>query len=91
MAVELLNRGKHTLSSSENFFIFGANCSESSLVVQQYVEFLFKEMSEIEKKTFQVNGTEVHPDTNAAGKGLTSVNIGLVKMSEAQSTRLSLW
>ena len=56
--LSFLNRGKHILSSSEKFLIFGANCSESSLV-QQYVEFLFREMSEIEKTTFQVNGTEV--------------------------------
>ena len=37
----------------------GANCPESSPVVQRYVKFLFREMSEIEKKTFEVNGTEV--------------------------------
>ena len=57
--VSFLNRGKHILSSNENFLIFGANCSESSLVVQRYVKFHFSEMSEIENKTFQVNGTEV--------------------------------
>ena len=57
--VSFLNRGKHILSNSENFLIFGANCSESSPVVQRYVKFLFREMSEIEKKTFEVNGTEV--------------------------------
>lgn len=51
--VSFLNRGKHILSSSDIFFIFGTNCSESALVVQQYVKFLFREMSEIEKKTFQ--------------------------------------
>ena len=28
-------------------------------MVQQYVKFLYSEMSEIENKTFQVNGTEV--------------------------------
>ena len=27
--VSFLNRGKHILSSNENFLIFGANCSES--------------------------------------------------------------
>lgn len=57
--VSFLNRGRHILSSNENFLIFGANCSESSLVVQRYVKFLFSEMSDIENKTFQVNGTEV--------------------------------
>ena len=39
--------------------IFGANCQESSIVVQRYVKFLLGEISEIEKKTFQVNGTNV--------------------------------
>ena len=43
--VSFLNRGKHILSSDENFLIFGANGSESSLVVQRYVKFLFSEMS----------------------------------------------
>ena len=57
--VSFLNRGKHILSNSENFLIFGANYSESSPVVQRYVKFLFREMLEIEKKTFEVNGTEV--------------------------------
>ena len=47
------------LSNSENFPVLGANCPESSPVVQRYVKFLFREMSEIEKKTFEVNGTEV--------------------------------
>ena len=37
----------------------GANCPESSPVVQRYVTFLFREMSEIEKKTFEANRTEV--------------------------------
>lgn len=57
--VSFLNRGKHILSNSENVLILGANCPESSPVVQRYVKFLFCKMSEIEKKTFEVNGTEV--------------------------------
>jgi len=58
-ACSWLVRGKHILSSNENFLIFGANCSKSSLVVQRYVKFLFSEMSDIENKPFQVNETEV--------------------------------
>ena len=50
---------KHILSNSEDFLILGANCRENLPVVQWYVKFLFREMSEIEKKTFEVNGTEV--------------------------------
>ena len=34
--VSFLNRGKHILSSNENFMIFGANCSEDAVVVRHY-------------------------------------------------------
>ena len=37
---------------------FGANCSESPVPVQRYAKFLFIEMVEIEKKTFNINNTE---------------------------------
>ena len=57
--MSFLNRGENILSNSENVLIFGANCPENLPVVQRYVKFLFREMSEIEKKTFKVNGTEV--------------------------------
>ena len=53
-----LNRGKHVLSSNENFLIFGANCHEDSLVVQRYVKFLFNEISHIEKQIFSVDGVD---------------------------------
>ena len=54
--VSFLNRGKHILSNSENFLIFGANCPESSPVVQRYVK-----LSEIEQKMEKIefNGREV--------------------------------
>lgn len=45
--VSFLNRGNHVLSSNENFMIFGANCSEDSVVVRRYVSYLFKEISVI--------------------------------------------
>jgi len=54
-----LNRGKHILSSNENFLIFGANCDENSVVVQKYVKFLYNEISHIEKETFEVNGRQM--------------------------------
>ncbi|KXJ19546.1 hypothetical protein AC249_AIPGENE18300 [Exaiptasia diaphana] len=57
--VSFLNRGKHVLSSSENFLLFGANCSESSNVVCKYVRILLHEITEIEKQTFQVSGVSV--------------------------------
>ena len=57
--VSFLNRGKHILSSCENFLVFGANCGESSIVIQRYVKFLFSEISEIKKTSFVVNGKEI--------------------------------
>ena len=32
-----------------------------------------------------------HPNTNLAGLGLTSVNFGITKLSDAQRARLNLW
>ena len=32
-----------------------------------------------------------HPNTNPAEQGLTSVNFGITKLSDAQRTRLNLW
>ena len=32
-----------------------------------------------------------HPNTNPAGLGLTSVNCGITKLSDAQRKRLNLW
>ena len=32
-----LNRGKHILSSTENFLSFGANCGETSIAVQRFM------------------------------------------------------
>ena len=52
--VSFINRGKHILSSNENFLIFGSNCQESSVVVQRNVKFMLNEISEIEKKTFKL-------------------------------------
>lgn len=57
--VSFLNRGKHILSSSENYLIFGANCPESSVAVFRYVKFLLREISEIEKNTFNINDKNI--------------------------------
>ena len=32
-----------------------------------------------------------HPNTNPAEQGLTSVNFGITKLSDAQRARLNLW
>ena len=32
-----------------------------------------------------------HPDTNAAGEGLTLVTFSVTKLSDAQRARLNLW
>jgi len=42
------------LSSNENFLIFGANCSENCLPVQQYSKLLLNDITK-EKETFTVN------------------------------------
>ena len=51
--VSFLNRGKHVSSSNEDFMIFGANCSEDSVVVQRYVSYLFMEISVMEETELQ--------------------------------------
>ena len=58
-AVSFLNRGKHILSTNENFLIFGANCSESSLPVKRYVKHLLQEMTVMEDKTYNLNGKDM--------------------------------
>ena len=57
--VSFLNRGKHVLSSNENFTIFGANCSEDSVVVRRYVSYLFKEISVMEKQSYSIGNREI--------------------------------
>lgn len=57
--VSFLNRGQHILSSNENFLIFGANCSESSVPVQRYVKHLLQEMTTIENKSYSINGKDI--------------------------------
>ena len=57
--VSFLNRGKHILSSDENFLIFGANVPESGVAVRRYVKHLLHDMSEMEGKTYHINGYDV--------------------------------
>ena len=57
--VSFLNRGKHILSSNENFMMFGANCSEDSVVVRRYVSYLFKEISVMEKQSYSIGDREI--------------------------------
>ena len=39
--------------------IFGANCEENSVVIVRYVKFLLHEITEIEKKVFNIHGKNV--------------------------------
>ena len=55
----LLNVGKRVASSNDNFIIFGGNCEETSPVVRKYCQFLCKEISDIEKKVFEIEGLHV--------------------------------
>ena len=57
--ISFINRGKSILSNTENFMIFGANCEENSVVIVRYVKFLLHEITEIEKKVFNIHGTNV--------------------------------
>ena len=57
--VSFLNRGKHILSSNENLLIFGSNCSENSLVMKRYVLRLLKDISEVDKKVFHIDGRDI--------------------------------
>ena len=57
--VSFLNRGKHILSSSENFLIFGANCGEESIPVCRYISKLVTDILMIEKSVYNVDGKQV--------------------------------
>ena len=57
--VSFLNIGKRSLSSEDNFLIFGANCSESCLTVEKYVSKLVNDISYLERNVFKVNGKNV--------------------------------
>ena len=39
--------------------IFGANCSEDSVVVRRYVSYLFKEISVMEKQSYSIGDREI--------------------------------
>lgn len=57
--LSFINVGKRVASSNDNFIIFGGNCEETSLVVRKYCQFLCKEISDIEKKVFEIEGLHV--------------------------------
>lgn len=57
--LSFINVGKRVASSNDNFIIFGGNCEETSPVVRKYCQFLCKEISEIEKKVFEIEGFHV--------------------------------
>ena len=57
--LSFLNVGKRVASSNDNFIIFGGNCAETSPVVCKYCQFLCKEICEIEKQVFEIEGLHV--------------------------------
>ena len=57
--ISFLNIGKHFLSNEDNFFIFGANCSEICTTVDKYVSKLANYLAYLEKNVIQVNGANV--------------------------------
>ena len=44
------------MSSSDNFFVFGANCQETSMVVKKCVLATCKQMADLQEKVFEING-----------------------------------
>ena len=50
-----INVGKRVASNNDNFIILGGNCEEASPVVRKYCQFLWKEISEIEKKSLKLS------------------------------------
>lgn len=50
--VGFLNIGRGILSSNENYWLFGVNCSENCIPVQRYIKMLVSDISSIEKETF---------------------------------------
>ena len=57
--VSFLNRGRHVLSSDENFLIFGANCGEESLPVRRYVQKLVSDIAIVERSVYIVDNSEI--------------------------------
>lgn len=57
--VSFLNCEKRVCRSEENFLQIGANCSEDCEPVRRYVTMLKEQMSEIEGKTYNVEGKEI--------------------------------
>ena len=47
------------VSSSDNFLVFGANVEESLLVVKKYVQYVYKQIAELEGKVFEICGFHV--------------------------------
>ena len=48
--LSFLNVGKRRLSSTENFLLFGADCDEGSVIVQNYVRDLMLDVCFLESK-----------------------------------------
>lgn len=57
--LSFLNVGKRVAWSNDNFIIFGGDCAETSPVVHKYCQFLCKEICEIEKQVFEIEGLHV--------------------------------
>jgi len=53
--VSVLNIGQQVLSSSENFLLFGANCSENCLPVRRFVLKLMKDVERIQNSVYAIN------------------------------------
>ena len=57
--VSFLNTGKRVASSSDNFLVFGGNVEETSLVVKRYINSVCKQIVDLERTVFEINGLHV--------------------------------
>jgi hypothetical protein len=65
--VGIINIGRGILSSTENYLLFGANCSENCIPVERYIKLLLSDIERIEKNTF--------PCTYSGPDGPVTVNV----------------
>ena len=60
--VSFLDIGQGVLSSSDNFLLFGANCSESCIPVKRFLGKLMDDIHRIQKSTYSIVVNEEHVD-----------------------------
>ena len=57
--VSFLNVLDGIQSCDNNFLLMGANCDETNELMHEYTKYVFKEMETIERKSYNIDDTEV--------------------------------